>query len=222
MQQTCCTKIARRVPYLMLALMAGAIMALAGCYPGEIESVQEADLVTTLYDKNANFGTLRTYSMPDSIVHVCDVPAEDQDCPSELTRRYDDQILGRIRQNLENMGFTPAANPQQADVFVVVAANATDLYGYAYYGWWYGWYYPGYPGWGWYYPGYAVPYEYTIGTIYIGMIDPAKADTANKRLGAVWLAGLNGLLGEGGNPQSRINTSVDQAFAQSPYLGAGK
>ena len=107
-------------------------------------------------------------------------------------------------------------------MFVVVAANATDMYGYAYYGWWWGSYYPGYPGYGWYYPGYAVPYEYTTGTLLIGMFDPDKADAANKRLGAVWLAAVNGLLGEGGNPQTRINTTINQAFVQSSYLGAGK
>ena len=222
MQRTKRTSSTRRMWCGVSALMAVAMMLLVGCYPGEVNSIAELDLVTTLYDKNANFAGLRTYSMPDSIIHVCDVPAEDQSCPSELTRRYDAQILSEIEQNLQREGFTKAVIPQQADVFVVVAANATDMYGYAYYGWWWSWYYPGYPGWGWYYPGYAVPYEYTTGTLLIGMFDPDQADTPNKRLGAVWLAAINGLLGEGGNPQTRINTTISQAFAQSSYLGEGK
>jgi hypothetical protein len=67
-----------------------------------------------------------------------------------------------------------------------------------------------------------VPYEFTTGTLYIGMFDPDKADVPNKRLGGAWLAAINGLLGEGGNPQARIDNSIDQAFAQSPYLGEGK
>ncbi|MGH7491075.1 MAG: hypothetical protein ACREOO_01635 [bacterium] len=58
--------------------------------------------------------------------------------------------------------------------------------------------------------------------IWLGTIDPAKADTTNKRLGAVWLAAINGLLGEGGSPQTRISTTINQAFRQSPYLAAGK
>jgi hypothetical protein len=222
MQRNKTTSFMRRLRVVVPVLLSGVVLMLAGCYPGEVNSIAELDLVTTLYDKESSFATLRTYSMPDTIIHVCDVPEEDQNCPSELTRRYDDQILSLIRQNLADMGFTPALNPQQADVFVGVAANASDIYGYAYYGWWWGYYYPGYPGWGWYYPSYAVPYEYTTGTILIGMFDPDKADTPNKRLGAVWLAAINGLLGEGGNPQTRINTTINQAFAQSSYLGAGK
>jgi hypothetical protein len=212
----------RRILAASALLVAGITVILAGCYPGEITSVAEADLVITLYDNEANFAALKTYSMPDTIIHVCDVPEEEQSCPSELTRRYDDQILSQIRQNLESMGFTPAADPQQADVYVVVGANATDFTGYAYYGWWWGYYYPYYPGWGWYYPGYAVPYEYTTGTLLISMFDPDKADSANKRLGSVWLAAINGLLGEGGNAQTRLTTTINQAFTQSPYLGEGK
>jgi len=205
-------------------LSAGAWL-IAGCYPAEIESVQELDLVVSLFDKSANFGALKTYSMPDSIVHICAIEAEQQerDCPKELTRAYDAKILSQIRQNLLAMGFTPATDPQQADVFVVVAANATDNYGgYTYYPWYWGWYYPGYPGWGWYYPPTTVVYEFTTGALLINMIDPAKKDTANKRVGTVWVAAINGLLGEGGNPQTRLTTTIDQAFQQSTYLGAGK
>jgi hypothetical protein len=220
MQKSEKTRLTRRLLYCVLALMAVAIMILAGCYPGEVESVAELDLVTTLYDKNADFAALTTYFMPDTIIHVCDNPEADRTCPSELKRLYDAQILSRIRQNLENMGFTPATDPQLANVLVAVAASASDYVGYTYYGWWGG--YPGYPGWGWYYPYYPVPYEFTTGTIYIGMIDPDNADNVNQQLGAVWLAAINGLLGEGGNPQTRITTTIDQAFEQSSYLGEGK
>src|SRR5262245_28357013 len=212
----------RRMLYAVPALMALVIMMLAGCYPGEVNSVAELDLVTTLYDKDANFGALRTYALVDSIVHFCDNPELDQNCPTELTRRYDAQILSEVKQQLESDGFTEAASPQQANVLVVVAATATDNYGYAYYGWYWDYWYGYPPGYGWYYPGYAVPYEFTTGTIFIGMIDPTKADSANKRLGSVWLAAINGLLGEGGSPQTRITTTISQAFRQSPYLAAGK
>ena len=218
MQKIKGTSMMRRLLFVALAVMAVSMLALSGCYPGEINSVQEADLVVTLYDKDGSFPNYKTYAMPDTIIHVCDVPEEEQNCPSELTRRYDAQILSLVRQNLENLGFTRVTDPQQADVLVGVAANASDFTGYYSYGWWWGGYYPGYPGWGWYYPGYAVPYQFTIGTLMIAMFDPAKADNANKRLGAVWLAGLNGLLGEGGSPQTRLSTGINQAFRQSPYL----
>ncbi|NUQ43926.1 MAG: hypothetical protein HUU32_21265, partial [Calditrichaceae bacterium] len=32
------------------------------CYPGEIDSVQETDLVVTLFDKDADFSAYKTYA----------------------------------------------------------------------------------------------------------------------------------------------------------------
>lgn len=214
-----CTGLQRQALFGALALLAVAVMILAGCYPGEISSVEELDLVVTLYDKDADFAALKTYAMPDSILHICDMQAQEQNCPPELTRQYDAQILSLIEQNLQSGGFTKVADPQQADVIVVVAANATDFYG-VYYPWWWDWYYPYYPE--WYYPSYAVAYEFTTGTLIIGMFDPDKAEVQNQRYGATWFAAINGLLGEGGNPQTRITTTINQAFAQSTYLRQGK
>jgi len=205
---------------LACVVLAGAVI-LAGCYPGEISSVDELDLVVTLRDKDTDFSALTTYWMPDTVIHICEIQVEEQEasCPNELDRRFDAQILSEVRENLQDMGFTEVADSSQADVFVVVAANATDNYGgYTYYPWYWG----GYPGWGWYYPPTTVVYEFTTGALLINMFDPNKADVANKRFGAVWVAAINGVLGEGGNPQSRINTTINQAFRQSPYLGAGK
>lgn len=193
------------------------------CYPGEIDSVQETDLVVTLFDKDADFSAYKTYAMPDTIIHICDVLSEDQgSCPAELRRTYDNLILTQIKNNLQSMGFTPEADPDSADVLVVVSANATDMYGYSYYGWYWDYWY-GYPGYGWYYPPTTVYYEFTTGTLMINMFKrPDPNPNPNQQLDALWIAAINGLIGEGGNPQTRLNTTIDQAFEQSAYLGAGK
>lgn len=215
-------KAALRLLLYGLLLLAGSAILLTGCYPGEIDSLQEADLVVTLFDQDANFSAYRTYAMPDTIIHICDVNSEDQsNCPSELRRTYDDLILNQIKDNLAAMGFRPAMAGEDTSVFVVVAANATDMYGYSSYYWYWDYWY-GYPGYGWYYPPTTVYYEFTTGTLQIYMFDPAKADPNQQRLSAVWVAAINGLIGEGGNPQTRLNTAIDQAFDQSAYLGEGK
>jgi len=197
------------------------LLFLAGCYPGEVDSVEELDLVTTLFDKNADFSAYKTYAITDTIIHICDLNQAEQDCPSELTRLFDQQIIAQVRTNLADLGFTET-DSASADVFVLLAANATDVYGYSYYYWYWDYWYGYPPGWGWYYPPTTVVYEFTTGTLMINMFDPDKADTGNKHIKAVWVAAINGLIGEGGNAQNRISSTINQAFEQSTYLGAGK
>jgi hypothetical protein len=204
----------------VVALLIFAVpVAFYSCYPGEIDSVEEADMVVTLFDKEADFSAYKTYAMPDTIIHICDALSEDQgNCPSELKRTYDNLILDQVEDNLVKMGFTET-DTANADVFVVVAANATDMYGYSYYGWywdyWYGW------GGGWYYPPTTVYYEFTTGTLLINMFEKPDRNQ-QQQINAVWVAAINGLIGEGGNPQARLTTTINQAFDQSAYLGAGK
>ncbi|NUQ43861.1 MAG: hypothetical protein HUU32_20925, partial [Calditrichaceae bacterium] len=52
----------RRLLYGLLLLLAGSAILLTGCYPGEIDSVQETDLVVTLFDKDADFSAYKTYA----------------------------------------------------------------------------------------------------------------------------------------------------------------
>ena len=178
------------------------------CYPGEINSTEETDMVVTLFDQKANFSAFQTFAMPDTVVHVGD----DQGS-GNISRQYDTQILNRIRQNLQQLGYTEEANPAQADVLVVaLGANTTWVSGSCYWSW--GYWYP--------YPGYCYPvaYSYTTGTIVMVMADPKMTTQSD----ALWFASINGLVSESGvgDISSRINKNIDQAFDQSPYLGAGK
>ena len=90
------------------------------------------------------------------------------------------------------------------------------IYDWGYWGWWYpGWY----PWWGWYYP-YAPVYVdgYRSGSLFIQMID-AKAAPQVDNVPVQWTGIFNGML-EGSNPEiiARVQTAIDKAFAQSPYL----
>ncbi|HEX6790868.1 MAG TPA: DUF4136 domain-containing protein [Candidatus Krumholzibacteria bacterium] len=202
-----------------------ALALFVSCYPGDELTVSETDTVVTLFDKTVDFGALTTYAMPDTIIHLVGEGDEDN-----VGRNYDDEILASIASNMEALGFTRVndapGSPEidTADVHVLVGATVQDYVGYAYYGWywdyWYG-YYP--PYWGWYpwYPSGGVAYSYSVGTILITMTEPHRTDSSGQRVPPVWSAGLNGLADKGTNAQ-RIERGIDQAFAQSKYLGAGK
>jgi hypothetical protein len=108
-------------------------------------------------------------------------------------------------------------------VHVLTAVNVRDYTGYAYYGGYWGYWGGYYGGWGGWYPYYptGVTYSYSIGTVFILMVDPHKTATDGKPVPPIWIAGLNGLADKSTN-SNRITKGVDQAFAQSQYLGEGK
>ena len=125
---------------------------------------------------------------------------------------------------MDKLGYTKVDDPAVADVHVLPAVNVRDYTGYAYTGgWWNYWYgyYPPYWGWYPYYPGYGVSYDYSIGTLFILMIDPSQPVVGDKVPPPIWIAGINGLVDKSTNAK-RIENGIKQAFAQSKYLGEGK
>ena len=108
------------------------------------------------------------------------------------------------------------------DVIILPSVSqTTNIYYYYSYSYW-GSYYPGYPGgWGWYYPGYYFPpmaSSYKTGSMLIQMTDPSSAATSDV-LPVAWTAVINGLAeGNTASIQARIQTTITQAFVQSPYL----
>jgi hypothetical protein len=191
------------------------------CYPDYGLTVSDYDTVITLYDKDANFKK-PTYAMPDSVVHFVAEGEEDN-----VDRRQDALILSTIASNMTSLGYerVPVDTTAAAPGFVIiVGVTVTDNYGQAYYpgyGFWGGWgWWGGYPGWG--YGGGSVVYSYTTGTIFMTMLDPDKLNTGDNTFGAVWLARLNGVVSSSSsiNVSSRTTQRINDAFNQSPYLGA--
>jgi hypothetical protein len=212
------TSFLSRRAFLLVPLGLLLIAAVYGaCTPGSEITVAESDVVLTLFDKDFNFGAVKTYAMPDSIYHFTGDP--DTSGPAG---KYDQDMLALIESNFEKRGYTRVADPGTTtpDFSVVVAAVETETWNvYSYYPWnpWYPWY----PYWGWYYPPYyGTSYAFTLGTLIIQMGEFAENppdDEAQKT--AYWYAAANGVLDDTEkNLVRRFTDSINQAFDQSPYL----
>lgn len=201
-----------------------SLILLGGCYPKGAEYVEELDLVYTNHDDQFNFGSKTTFAIPDSVIEITGQAFEDPDgnhMPDFLPAASAQVIVDQLRQNMTSYGWTEVNKNNHPDVILLPSVSTTvNLY--YYYDWWYwGWYYPGwYPGWGWYYPGYYPPYitGYRSGSLFVQMIDHSAA-ISDGTIGVKWSCIINGLA-EGGssNIASRVQNSIDKAFAQSPYL----
>jgi len=207
---------------VLFSLLILSSFVLYSCYPDYGLTQSDYDTVITLYDNDANFKK-PTYAMPDTVVHLVEEGDEDN-----VDRSKDALILSTIASNMARLDYerVPVDTTMDAPGFVIIAGvTVTDNYGTAYYpgwGYWGGWgWWGGYPGWG--YPGGTVTYSYTTGTIFMTMLDPDKDNIIDgNKFGAVWLARLNGVVSNSStiNVSNRITTRINDAFNQSPYLGA--
>ena len=208
------------------AMMLG--MTLSACYPHTSSlDTEDFDTVITLFDPNANFGAKHTYALPDSVVYLNDLMVN----PLVGNRQFDDLILSEVEANMNALGFTRIAEPDDdnpADVYILVSVATSDWEVYREYPWnpYWGWY-PYWPccyggGWGIYYPWYpttGVVYTYSTGSILVDMVDPSGADANSEQLPSIWLGALNGLVDDSQqNNADRISQGIDQMFNQSPYL----
>ena len=193
-----------RISFLLMLI--SSVFALQSCYPGDDVSASDTDLIATFFDKEADFSTKLTYSMPDAIIRL------DEDGNPVTNPGANDQFaINRIKSNLGQAGFAELINPDSLtnvpDVLVIAFANQSTWVSGGCYSSWYSYYYPYY---GWCYPVY---YTYEIGTLLIAMVDPAESKNA------LWVAALNGILEDTNvSIQDRLNKGIDQAFEQSPYL----
>ncbi len=207
----------------ILPAFAGILLGLASCYPGEVTSIQQLDVVVTAHDDTVTFTSFTTYALLDSVVHI---DYEDNLADSLLDRSNDALILAEVRAGIEAMGYVEELAPitNTPDVLVLIGAYAVENSAYISYPWWgwYGWY-PYYPccygpGYGWGYPvGGTV--SWAQGTLAISMLDPSRPGTGMEAP-VLWVAGINGLLGSAVGVTNRITSLIRQAFDQSPYLSA--
>lgn len=195
-----------------------APLLFAGCYPETPTTINEYDLVYTDHSPSFDFQGASTYALSDSVVKVTGDLSEGE-APEMVDAVYGDQIIDRIRQNMNARGWTEVAATADPDVIILPSAiTTTTVNVYSYYGGYWGWYYP-YYGYGWYYPGYYPTYtSYTSGTLLIQMTDPNNISTSDN-IPVVWVGILNGVLeGSQSSIVSRVLTNIDQAFTQSDYL----
>jgi hypothetical protein len=222
---------------VILVFMAFTGMFLASCYPSDSVSYSDLDLVATIYDQDKNFSDLKTYVVPDTIVHLIDTT--DPSNNVDITRKFDQQIINLVNENMVNNGYVKELDPENnpPDIILAISAMASKNYNVWY---WYPYYWYGYPGWGWYwgyknsdywwgwYPGYpgwgggSTVTSYTTGTLIMHMHDMSgyqNIDPSKDTIPTIWLSTINGLLGSSTNTTSnRLDYSINQAFNQSPYL----
>jgi hypothetical protein len=208
-------------------ILVGLPVMFAACYPGSISDVSETDIVATIYDKEAPWGSISVVTVLDSVVHVVD---EDETDPVEIPRDYDQVIIQTVKDGFDGYGYSfidqdDVTDTNQPDAFVLISMaasrNTVIWQSWNWWGYW-GWYpgYPGWgPGWGWYYPpccSYGAS-SWVSGTILVDMLDAEGA--ANDTVPVFWGMGINGVAGTtAGGTAGRITRDINAGFVQSPYL----
>ncbi len=197
-----------------LALFASALILLDACYPQGAEFVDELDLVRTDFNSNYPFKDQVTFAINDDIPEIGTDP-EDPEFVSPIRATV---IITTILSNMEDRGFERVELDEDPDIYLTVAAleNKTTVISCG--GWWDywgGWYYP--PAAGCWYP---VGYSYSTGSIFITLWDEVELNGPDDdSVAPKWSVAINGLLqGSESSINARIQNSIDQAFAQSPYI----
>ena len=234
---------------LRSTILAAAAACLLACHPATINDSSETDMVVTRKAESYDYSRNRTYDIPDSIADLCNVdpgnlPAGEAgangggdrpgrpdagslDC-NEITHRFDEAVLKEISKNLEALGYVRVHKSETVtpDVAMLVGAlSSNNWVAYTYYPWSYYYYWwPYYPGWGIYYPYYPTTsiVNYPTGSLMMELVSLNDADPDTQRTPVIWTGVVTGLLVQGDvDPASRINQTIDQAFAQSAYLKVG-
>ena len=134
---------------ITLSALLGLLLMIGGCYPGGPEYTSDYDLIATEYSPDYwSANSPLSYYMPDSLGWIVD--REDLDNNDDLTRDYDDFILGEVAENMALYGYQRIAeldleNPPDLYVFTQALAVKNTTISYV----------PGYPWYGGYYPGWG-------------------------------------------------------------------
>ena len=207
----------------------GIAVGLAACEDGDQNFIQpiSARAVTVFKDSTFNFTTLHTFAMPDTVIHFNPVTG----IPLNISRRFDQVALDRVRQNFLARGYTQVANPgtTRPDFVVLVATTATPSYnawvGYSFFGVWgfspvWRWFQPGFTtAWTLVYPWFGVvgTTAYEPGTLIVDLIPTSSVNVATRTVRSAW-AGVASALFSGVVDANAVDAAIDQMFALSPYL----
>lgn len=195
-----------------------SLLLLWGCHPYGAQYSEELDVVLTNHKTGYDFVSKSTYAMPDRIVKITG-NLQQGDAPVFIPDVTAQKIIARIESNMSTLGWQRVDVSANPDLLLTPASweTTTIYYWYDYWYWWYGSYYPG---WGWGgYPGYYPPVSYssyTTGTLIMSLIDKGVLDADGNPI-TQWTGAVNGIL-TGVYDATRMNSAIDQAFAQSPYL----
>lgn len=198
--------------------MAGSLL-LASCKsePG-VGKLSSKPVVATIYDAEENFSLRTTYAIVDTVALL------DNSTESKLNSSDASKLIGAVKQNMDNRGYTEVAVGDDPDFVInIILLKNTNISTIYYPGSWWGWYggyYPYYPWWGGgYYPGYAYTYSYDTGVQIIEMFDRREVSPSPSQPDAmklVWSSYSGGMLN--GRPVNDAVESIHQSFKQSSYI----
>jgi hypothetical protein len=180
--------------------------------------------VYTSPSKDVTFTSYQTFDLADSLLVI-----GQSDKPEYSQSDNALALIQQVRVNMEKLGYiyTPA-NPD-ADLgiqltYIIKTERYVKYYNDPY--WWldYPGYWPsGYWGnWtGFYYP-YPVSYTFTTNALITDMVNLTGEEKEGTALEVVWTSYIGGPAGSSIQVDvQRMKDSIDQAFAQSPYLKRG-
>lgn len=187
-------------------------------YPQDVDNEY---LVYTSPSKDVKFAQFKTFDLTDSLLVIGQSEKPVYSQSNEALA-----LIQQVRTNMENLGYIYTPSNPDADLgiqmtYIIKTERFVRYYNDPY--WWldYPGYWPsGYWGsWtGFYYP-YPVTYTYTTNALLVDMVDLTGEENAGEPLEVVWTSYIGGPAGSTLQGDiKRMKVSIDQAFAQSPYL----
>lgn len=204
-----------------LLFISAMVLLAAGCHKEPYSHDSDGEyLVYTSPSKDVDFSKFQYFDMADSVLVIGQTEKPYYSASDNALA-----LLQSYRTNMEKLGYiyTPSNPIAQLGIQVTYVVK-TERY-VQYYNdpnWWLdfpGYWPAGYWGnWtGWYYP-YPVTYTYTTNALITDMVNLAGG-TEDGKLEIVWSNYIGGPAGTSiQNDVKRMQNSIDQAFAQSPYL----
>jgi hypothetical protein len=187
-----------------------------------------ANIVTTFKDSSFNFTTLRTFAMPDTVIHFAPVVGT----PVPISRDFDRTILDRVRQDFLARGYTqvtPSASVIPDFVVLVGATESDNFNAFATYNWFTIWgfspiwvFNPNFNNsWIYVYPWNAAvgTTAFERGTLVVSLTPTVTVNPLAQSIQAAW-AGVATGLANGTQTNASITAAIDEMFRQSPYLTA--
>jgi hypothetical protein len=196
---------------LLSILILGSVVLLQACFPFGPEDIEDFDIVGTFYDENINFSTFKYYAMPDTIAKV------ENSVVSKAPGEFDALILSQVAANMGAAGYTRVNDPDSADMLLTLAISrdGNTLDNNYDYGDYYGDDYD-YGSGGYYNSG--TDYQLETGTLIMNLAD--HKDQSGSTRPSMWVGIINGVTEQSfTNVSRRLIELINQAFAQSTYLG---
>jgi hypothetical protein len=189
-------------------------LTLAACGYSAPDEVINGQAVAAVQKVGTDFKQYTTFTVANTIQIIDNTTGT----PSDPITVDAPELADAVASNMTARGFTrvPFAPGVNADLVLgMVAYKGNAVYG----GYWCDWYY-----WGYYaYPCYPYYYgSYTFGTLVLQMADfknaPPQVPGNTQPINNVWASAMYGILGTTAYNRSIAISSINRAFAQSPYI----